>query len=64
MTKQQRDIIDAKKEVFRGFFLKWDKDIERRFLDECSRRPNADPQIIMDRLTHDKIQERFDEFYG
>lgn len=64
MTKQQRDIIDAKKEVFRGFYLKWDKDIEHRFLDECSRRPNADPQIIMDRLTHDKIQERFDEFYG
>lgn len=64
MTKQQRDIIDAKKEVFRGFCLKWDKDIERRFLDECSRRPNADPRIIMDRLTHDKIQERFDEFYG
>lgn len=64
MTKQQRDIIDAKKKVFHDFCFKWDKDIERRFLDECARRPDADQEIIMDRLTHDKIQERFDEFYG
>lgn len=64
MTKQQRDIINAKKKVFHGFCLKWDKDIEHRFLDECARRPDADQEIIMDRLTHDKIQERFDEFYG
>ena len=64
MTKLQQAIINAKKRVFSDFCIPWDESIEPRFLEECAQCPNADPELIMDRLAHDKIIERFDEIYG
>ena len=54
-TKEQRSIINAKKEVFDGYHIPWDYSIEKKFLNECAKRPNSDPEIILDILTHDII---------
>ena len=54
-TKEQRSIIDAKKEVFDGYHIPWDYSIEKKFLNECAKRPNSDPEVILDILTHDII---------
>ena len=54
-TKEQRSIIDAKKEVFDGYRIPWDYSIETKFLNECAKRPNSDPEVILDILTHDII---------
>ena len=55
MTAEQRSIINAKKEVFDGYHIPWDHSIERKFLNECAKRPNSDPEVILDILTHDII---------
>ena len=54
-TKEQRSIINAKKEVFDGYHIPWDYSIEKKFLNECAKRPNSDPEVILDILTHDII---------
>lgn len=54
-TKEQRSIINAKKEVFDGYHIPWDYSIETKFLNECAKRPNSDPEVILDILTHDII---------
>lgn len=54
-TKEQKSIINAKKEVFDGYHIPWDESIERKFIAQCSERPNSDPEVILDILTHDII---------
>lgn len=54
-TKEQRSIINAKKEVFDDYRIPWDYSIETKFLSECAKRPNSDPELILDILTHDII---------
>lgn len=55
MTKEQRYIINAKKEVFEGYRIPWDDSIEHKFVVQCAERPNTDPEVILDILTHDII---------
>lgn len=55
MSEEQRSIINAKKEVFEGFKIPWDESIEHKFLVQCAERPNTDPEVILDILTHDTI---------
>lgn len=59
-TKEQRRIINAKKEVFDGYHIPWDESIERKFIAQCSERPNSDPEVILDILTHDIIVKKIE----
>ena len=67
MTDEQRTIINAKKEVFKGFNIPWDNNIEDKFLIECAKRPSADKELILDILTHDilvaKIEHKPVSYY-
>lgn len=60
MTKIQRDTINAKKEVFRGYGIHWDYSITDKFLYECAKRPDTDPSMILDCITHDLIVKKIE----
>lgn len=57
-TKKLEDIIKAKKRVFSDFSIPWDEEIESKFKREMERNPYADPELILDRMTHDAILHR------
>lgn len=44
MSREQRKIINAKKEVFEGYCIPWDEDIEHKFVVHCAKSPNTDPR--------------------
>lgn len=58
MTKIQRDAISAKKEVFRGYCIPWDHSLTNKFIQECAKRPNTNPEVILDIITHDLIVKK------
>lgn len=60
MTKIQKDALKTKKEVFRGYCIPWDSSITNKFLHECAKRPNANPEVILDILTHDIIVKKIE----
>lgn len=60
MTREQHGIIDAKKEVFAGFCIPWDENIEHKFVIQCAKHPNTDPEVILDILTHDIIVKKIE----
>ena len=60
MTKIQRDAINAKKEVFCGYCIPWDHSLTNKFIQECAKRPNTNPEVILDILTHDIIVKKID----
>lgn len=60
MTKIQRDAINAKKEVFRGYCITWDHSLTNKFIQECAKHPNTNPEAILDILTHDIIVKKIE----
>lgn len=60
MTKIQRDAINAKKEVFRGYCITWDHSLTNKFIQECAKHPNTNPEVILDILTHDIIVKKIE----
>lgn len=60
MPGSKRDVIKAKQRVFEDWGIKWDTAIEQKLQSEMDARPNADPEVILDRITHDIIQRRID----
>lgn len=60
MPGSKRNIIKAKQRVFKDWGIKWDAAIEQQFQSEMAARPRADPEVILDRITHDIIQRRID----
>ena len=67
MSREQRKIINAKKEVFDGYCIPWDEDIEHKFVVRCAKCPNTDPEVILDIITHDiivaKIEHKKPTYY-
>ena len=55
MAGNKRDILCAKKRTFKDWGIPWDTTIEAKWKTEVAARPNADPEVILDRLTHDII---------
>ena len=55
MSREQRKIVNAKKEVFEGYCIPWDEAIEHKFVVRCAKCPNTDPEVILDIITHDII---------
>lgn len=55
MTKIQRDAINAKKEVFRGYCIPWDHSLTNKFIQACAKRPDTNPEVILDIITYDLI---------
>ena len=55
MAGRKRDILCAKKRTFEDWGIPWDKTIEAKWKTEVAARPDADPEVILDRLTHDLI---------
>ena len=49
-------MIKKKKSLFKDFCIEWDPAIERRFATEMDRRPNSDPEIILDQICHPYIK--------
>mgnify|MGYP006943187739 CR=1 FL=1 len=60
MAGSRREIIKAKQRVFEDWGIKWDAAIEQKLQSEMEARPNADPEVILDRITHDIIQRRIE----
>lgn len=60
MPGSKRNIIKAKQRVFEDWGIKWDAAIEQQFQSEMAARPHADPEVILDRITHDIIQRRIE----
>lgn len=60
MAGSRREIIKAKQRVFEDWGIKWDTAIKQKLQSEMDARPNADPEVILDRITHDIIQRRID----
>lgn len=60
MPGSRKDIIKAKQRVFEDWGIEWDAAIEQKFQSETDARPNADPEVILDRITHDIIRHRID----
>ncbi len=62
MSKELRSIVNAKKKVFREFCVEWNDDIEKKFLEEVSKHPNDDPEVIMDIVSHDALIRGINSF--
>lgn len=60
MAGRKRDIIRAKQRVFEDWGIKWDATIEQKLQSEMAARPRADPEVILDRITHDIILHRIE----
>lgn len=60
MPGSKRDVIKAKQRVFEDWGIKWDTAIEQKLQSEMDARPNADPEVILDRITHDIILHRIE----
>lgn len=60
MAGSRREIIKAKQRVFEDWGIKWDATIEQKLQSEMAARPRADPEAILDRITHDIILHRIE----
>lgn len=60
MAGSRREIIKAKQRVFKDWGIKWDAAIEQKFQKEMAARPRADPEVVLDRITHDIIAKRIE----
>ena len=55
MTKLQREIIMAKREVFHELCIPWDFKFEDKFVDDCAKFPSNDCESLLDIIVHDAI---------
>ena len=60
MAGSRREVIKAKQRVFKDWGIKWDAAIEQKFQKEMDARPRADPEVVLDRITHDIIAKRIE----
>lgn len=60
MTREQYNLVRAKREVFNGYRIPWDSRIESRFVAMCDKYPNSDPEVLLDQITHDIIIDKTD----
>lgn len=60
MAGSRREIIKAKQRVFEDWGIKWDAAIEQQLQSEMAARPRADPEVILDRITHAIILHRIE----
>lgn len=60
MAGSRREIIKAKQRVFEDWGIKWDVTIEQKLQSEMAARPRADPEVVLDRITHDIIRHRIE----
>lgn len=60
MAGRQKDIIKEKKRVFKDWGIKWDAAIEEKLKKEMATNPRADPEVVLDRITHDIIRRKIE----
>ena len=58
MARPYKDLIREKKQLFKDFYIPWRKKIEKDFATEMAARPNADPELILDRICRPYIHKK------
>ena len=61
MTKLQKNLIDEKKEIFKGFLIPWDVKIEQDFEAKVAANPMQDMQYILDRIVRPYIDRQLEK---
>lgn len=51
-------ILQAKKDLLADFMIPWDNSITDKFQTEMKRRPDADPQIVLDVICRPLIMQK------
>lgn len=60
MAGRKKAIIKAKQRVFKDWGIEWDAAIEEKFKREMAANPRADPEVVLDRITHDIIRRKIE----
>lgn len=60
MAGRKKAIIKAKQRVFEDWGIEWDAAIEEKFKREMAANPRADPEVVLDRITHDIIRRKIE----
>lgn len=60
MAGRKKAIIKAKQRVFKDWGIEWNDAIEEKFKKEMAANPRADPEVVLDRITHDIILRKIE----
>lgn len=60
MAKLYKNLIREKKKLFKYFFIPWNEEIERKFATEMETYPNADPELVLDRICRPYIDKKLE----